>query len=445
VTPAVTHVHGRIAFLEKLESFTKRLQRREMTGPASLLLGEVDGFDLLTDWYGYRELDSLQRRMLAELAVRLRELSALHSGSAILGSCSTGGFAIALFGELATAAVSIAEGLWANLRDICILDVQAHRISCSLGCARPEASPDCDQLVAVARAALRQAIDLGGNRIEVGQHKGMVAHARQRILGRDLQRATSQKQFRLEYQPIVSLQNMSVEGVEALLRWNHPVLGAVSPAEFIPIAAQTGCLGMLGEWALENACREFVHMRSHPRLQDLRFVSVNVSRHSLGDRNLGRKVLAALSAAAMEPGQLNLEVTESELGRNPAAAMTNVRAIRSLGVTLAIDDFGVGYSSLASLHQFPVDMLKLDRSFLMRDFTSSRGTGTLAVAHAIINLARNEDVRVVAEGVETAEQLAQLQSMACPLAQGYHLCPPMSAADLPRYRLEPVQSGGHGS
>jgi EAL domain-containing protein (putative c-di-GMP-specific phosphodiesterase class I)/GGDEF domain-containing protein len=435
MTRAVTHVHGRMAFLEQLEGFTQRLHRREMPGPVSLIMGEIDGFDLLTDWYGYREADGLQRQMLAELAARLRELATVRSGSALLGSCSHGGFAIALFGELAAAAVSIAESLWTSLHGTCILDGQSHTISCSLGCTRPESLADPDQLVAVARGAVRRAMDLGGNRIELGRQKGVIAHARMRILGRDLQMAVARKQLQLEYQPIVNLKNMSVEGVEALLRWHHPVLGTVYPGEFVPIAAQSGCLGLLGEWVLENACAEFVRMRGQPRLQDLRFVSVNVSRQNVGDRDLGRKVLAAVSAAAMEPGQLNLEITESELGRNPAAAIANVRAIRSLGVGVAIDDFGVGYSSLASLHQFPVDMLKLDRSLLTGDFNSNRGSGILAIARAIIGLARNGEMRVVAEGVETADQLALLQSMECPMAQGYHLCHPMSAFDLPRHRI----------
>jgi EAL domain-containing protein (putative c-di-GMP-specific phosphodiesterase class I)/GGDEF domain-containing protein len=431
----VTHVHGRIAFLEQLESFTRRLQRREIAGPVALLMGEIDGFDLLGDWYGYREVDGLERQMLAELAVRLRELSALRTGHVLLGSCANGGFAVALFGELATAAVSIAEGLWTSLRGTCILDGQPHKLSCSLGCTRPETLPDPDQLVAVARGALTRAVDLGGGRIEIGQHKGAVAHARTRILGRDLQLAVGQKQLRLEYQPIVNIQNMSVQGVEALLRWQHPVLGTVAPGEFIPIAAQSGCLGLLGEWVLENACLDFVRMRSDPRMQDLRFMSVNVSRQNLGDRNLGRKVLAALSLAKMEPGHLNLEITESELGRNPAAALANARAIRSLGVGVAIDDFGVGYSSLASLNHFPVDMLKLDRSFITGDFTTSRGKCILAIAQAIAGLARDGDLRVVAEGVESAEQLAVLQSMGCLLAQGYHLCRPLSALELPRHRI----------
>jgi EAL domain-containing protein (putative c-di-GMP-specific phosphodiesterase class I)/GGDEF domain-containing protein len=434
MSQALTHVHGRTAFLQQLEIHTQRLQRREMSGPVSLLMGEIDGFDLLSDWYGYRETDGLQNQMLTELATRLRELCVAHSGKALLGSCANGGFAIALFGDLAAAAVRIAENLWASLSGTCILDGQPHRISCSVGCTRPETLPDPDQMVAVARGAVRRAVELGGNRIEVGQNKGVIAHARMRILGRDLQLAVAQRQLRLEYQPIINLQDMKVEGVEALLRWSHPVLGTVSPSEFVPVAAQSGCLGLLGEWVLENACVEFVRMRSDPRMQDLRFVSVNVSRQNLGDRNLGRKVLSALSAAAMEPAQLNLEITESELGRNPAAAMANVRAVRNLGVGVAIDDFGVGYSSLASLHQFPVDMLKLDRSFLTGDFSSDRGSGILGVAHAIIGLARSVNLRVVAEGVEKAEQLELLQSMECPLAQGYHFCHPMPAADLPGHR-----------
>lgn len=434
MSDAVTQVQGRLAFLEQLERLTQRMNRREIPGPVSLLLGEIDGFELMSDWYGYREVEVLHQKLLGELSMRLQEMGGFRTGHILLGSCSSGGFAIALFGELASASAGIAENLWTRLHGTCILDGQPHRVSCSLGATRPEVLQDTNQLVGVARTALRRAVDLGGNRMELGQHRGAAAHARMRILGRDLQTAIAQKQLRLEYQPIIDLQNMKMEGVEALLRWNHPVLGPVPPSEFIPVAAQCGYLGALGDWVLQNACLEFVHLRSDSRLHDVKFVSVNVSRQSLGDRNLGQRVMAALSAAQMEPGQLHLEITESELCVNAVAAAGNMREIRGLGVKLAIDDFGVGYSSLASLHQFPVDMLKLDRTFLTRDFTGNHGSGMLAIAHAIVNLARNVDLRVVAEGVETAEQVALLQSMECPLAQGYFLSRPMSLAELPRFR-----------
>jgi EAL domain-containing protein (putative c-di-GMP-specific phosphodiesterase class I)/GGDEF domain-containing protein len=426
---------GRLTFLEQLESSVERLHRRKVAGPVAVLLGQVDGFDLMNDWYGYREVESLLQRVHASVRAQLQDLSTACAGSFLLGRCSNGGFAVALFGNLACAAATIAENLWQGLQGTYMLDGQPRQFSCSVGCTRPDALPNPDHLLAWARAALRRAMEMGGNRVEIAPHEGIAAHARTRILGRDLQLAVSHGQLRLEYQPIINVEHMTMEGVEALLRWDHPLLGTVSPTEFIPIAAESGCLGQLGDWVLKNACLEFVAMRSDPRLRELGFVSVNVSRQNLGDRNLGEKVLSALSAAALEPRQLHLEITESELGRNLAAAALNVHAIRKLGVGIAIDDFGVGYSSLASLHQFPVDMLKLDRSFLTRDFTSNQGRGILAIAHAVVNLARDVDLRVVAEGVETPEQIALLQSMQCPLAQGYFLCRPMSARDLPLHRI----------
>jgi EAL domain-containing protein (putative c-di-GMP-specific phosphodiesterase class I) len=314
-----------------------------------------------------------------------------------------------------------------------MLDGRPRKVTLSIGCSRPEKVPHLDQLMAVARYGLQSALESGGDRVEVCERNGLASHARTCIIGRDLQLAIAHGQFRLEYQPIFNLEDMAVEGLEALLRWDHPVLGLVPPGEFIPVAARSGYLGALGDWVLENACHDFARLKRESTLADLRFVSVNVSRQNLGDRSLQSKVLAALSAAAMDPSQLHLEITETELSRNHQQAVVTVRAIRGLGVRVAIDDFGVGYSSLASLHQFPVDMLKLDRSFLLRDYTGQQGRGFLSIAHAIVNLARNVELDVVAEGVETLEQIALLQSMQCPLAQGYFLCRPLPLTALLQY------------
>lgn len=425
---------GRSDFLRRMEEQLERLHRRELEGPVALMFAELDSFDLISDWYGFREVDALLLRMHGKLTEHLGLVTVSRQGGYVLGSFSRGRVALALFGELATAAATLAESLRAVLQGTYILDGRPRKVTLSVGCTRAEALPQLDQLLAVARAGLQTALESGGDRVEVSERDGLASHARACLLGRDLQLAVAHGQLRLEYQPIFNLERMTVEGLEALLRWDHPVLGLVPPDDVIPIAARSGYLGALGDWVLDNACHDFARLRRGSRLHDLRFVSVNVSRQNLGDRSLQAKVLAALAASGMQPGQLHLEITESELARNHQQAVATVRALRSLGVRVAIDDFGVGYSSLASLHQFPVDMLKLDRSFLARDFTGQQGRGFLAIAHAIVNMARNVELDVVAEGVETLEQIALLQSMQCPLAQGYFLCRPMSCEALMKYR-----------
>ncbi len=417
--------NGRREFIGMLEQSLERLHRREVASPAAMIFAEIDACDLMNDWYGYREVDGLLQRMQDKLDAQLRLLAAVRSGEFLFGRGIGAGFAIALFGEVANDAAIIAESLRAAVQGAYLLDGQPRNVTCSLGCTMPEPLPNPDQLIGMARAALRRALELGGGRVEFGQRDGLAAQTRARILGRDLQLAISQQQLRLEYQPIVNLEHMAVEGIEALLRWEHPLLGMVSPGEFIPIAARSAYLGVLGDWVLENACPDFARIRARGDLPGLRFLSVNVSRQNLGDRGLPAKVLAALSVAGMAPEQLHLEITESELIGNPDLVDTTLRGVRALGAKLAIDDFGVGHSSLASLRQLPVDMLKLDRSFLSGQIGGREGRDFLAIAHAIVNLARNVELDVVAEGVENVEQVALLHSLQCPLAQGYFLCRPM--------------------
>ena len=423
---------SRHEFMRQVESRFEAIHRGEVEGPVAMLIGEIDAFDLINDWHGFRDVDALLRRMSIKLVAQLEAFRSETDGAYVIGGYARGRFAVALFGALARDVSLVADGLRANLQGNYILQGRQRMVSLSLGCSMPEAVPQLDQLVAVARASLQIAQESGGDRVEVCDRGGLDSHARTCMLGRDLQLAISRDQLRLEYQPIFNLESVTVEGFEALLRWDHPVLGLVSPGEFIPIAAQSRYLGPMGDWVLGRACLDFARLRDEAVFPNLRFISVNVSRQNLGDRGLQQKVLASLAAARMEPAQLHLEITESELACNLQKAVETVRAIRALGVRVAIDDFGVGYSSLASLHQFPVDMLKLDRSILLRNFSGEEGRGLMAVAHAIVNLAQNVNLEVVAEGVETLEQIALLHSLQCPLAQGYLLGRPMRLEDLMR-------------
>jgi diguanylate cyclase (GGDEF)-like protein len=255
---------------------------------------------------------------------------------------------------------------------------------------------------------------------------------RQRIekrarIERELRVALEAQQLSLAYQPIISLDCGRLVGLESLLRWQHPELGSVAPADFIPIAVDSGLIGPIGDWVLEKACSQFRELQLQMGKKAPDFIAVNISRRQLTDPGLPDKISSALMASGIDPRCLHLEITESELVTDLNAARDTLQEIKQLGVALAVDDFGTGYSSLASLYDFPIDVFKLDRSFIAADLTSERGRALMAVTHAVLQLARNIGVRVIAEGVETSEQLAVLQSLRCDMAQGYFLGRPMPA------------------
>jgi diguanylate cyclase (GGDEF)-like protein len=244
---------------------------------------------------------------------------------------------------------------------------------------------------------------------------------------RELRVAVESQQLSLAYQPIISLESGRLVGLESLLRWQHPELGAVAPADFIPVAVDSGLIGPIGDWVLENACTGFRKLQQQMGSNAPDFIAVNISRRQLTDPGLPAKICSALMASGIEPQCLHLEITESELVSDLNAARDILQEIKQLGVALSVDDFGTGYSSLASLYDFPIDVFKLDRSFIAADLTSERGRALMAVTHAVLQLARNIGVRVIAEGVETPQQLAVLQSLRCDMAQGYFLGRPMPA------------------
>jgi len=244
---------------------------------------------------------------------------------------------------------------------------------------------------------------------------------------RDLRFAVESQQLSLAFQPIISLDSGRLVGLESLLRWQHPELGSIAPADFIPVAVDSGLIGPIGDWVLEKACAQFKELQQQMGANAPDFIGVNISRRQLTDPGLPAKISSALMASGIDPQCLHLEITESELVTDLNAARDTLREIKQLGVALSVDDFGTGYSSLASLYDFPIDVFKLDRSFIAADLTSERGRALMAVTHAVLQLARNIGVRVIAEGVETSQQLAVLQSLRCDMAQGYFLGRPMPA------------------
>jgi len=239
-----------------------------------------------------------------------------------------------------------------------------------------------------------------------------------------LRKALRRGELLLHYQPIVDLATGQPVAAEALVRWEHPVQGMVTPGRFIPIAEQSDLIMQLGAWVLDEACQvaaswvtEFGSME----------ISVNLSGRQLGDHQLESTVKSALSSSGLEPARLCLEITESAVMSNPTDAVQLLRNLKGLGIMLSIDDFGTGYSSLAYLKRFPVDSLKIDRSFVDG---LGHDTDDEKIVDAVMRLAQAFDLSVVAEGVEMADQLKRLTEMHCDRAQGYYFAPPMSAKDL---------------
>jgi EAL domain-containing protein (putative c-di-GMP-specific phosphodiesterase class I) len=253
---------------------------------------------------------------------------------------------------------------------------------------------------------------------------GMHARAVSRLqLESDLRQAVEHKEFAVHYQPIIALETGRLAGFEALVRWNHPRRGMISPADFIPVAEETGLIVPIGQWVLEEACKKVREWQvSSPGHRALS-LSVNLSARQVAQPDLLERIEGALSESNLQPHHLKLEITESVVMGNAEAAAQMFKQLRSLGVQLSIDDFGTGYSSLSYLHRFPLNYLKIDRSFVMRMTTDNEN----AIVKTIATLAKNLGMQVIAEGIETEEQYQRLKELGCEYGQGYLFSRPVDA------------------
>ena len=291
----------------------------------------------------------------------------------------------------------------------------------------PDDGQDAETLLMNADAAMYRAKEMGpGNHHFYSAQ--MNAQSQQRLaLESCLPRALERDELFLVYQPKLDLATGRITGVEALMRWRHPSMGLISPLQFIPIAEDTGLIDSFGHWALKVACRDARKWQDqgHP-VQ----MSVNLSARQLDRPRLAEEVAGVLADARLDPGQLELEITESGVMRNPVRAALRLRELRDLGVSLAIDDFGTGYSSLSYLRTFPLGTLKIDRSFI-KDLPADEDAANLTAG--IIALAHRLRMKVVAEGVETLEQLGYLRASGCDEIQGYYLSMPITADEMSRF------------
>jgi EAL domain-containing protein (putative c-di-GMP-specific phosphodiesterase class I) len=243
-------------------------------------------------------------------------------------------------------------------------------------------------------------------------------------LEQDLQIAVEEQQFELYYQPIMRLSDLQPAGFEALIRWQHPEHGMISPLKFIGLAEKTGLIVQLGEWILQEACRALPHLRKKVGLPEL-FMSVNLSVRQIAAGSLVESILRILDESEVDSEAIKLEVTESVLMQDPETATRVLGQLKQLGFELAIDDFGTGYSSLSYLHRFPIDVLKVDRSFVSLMLEDS---ASLKIVRTVTRLAQDLDMQVVAEGIERREELEVIRDLGCEFGQGYYFSRPYPLA-----------------
>ncbi|GEM_PF-3384829 len=411
----LTKLPNRTMFSELLERTIRSGQRYKR--PFALMLIDLDRFKVINDSLGHEAGDILLCEMATRFANAVRESDVV----ARLG----GDEFVVLIQETSNpeqAATVARKLLSAAMKPITILG-QEWRVTASIGvCLYPQDGHTEQGLMKNADVAMYQAKEEGKNNFQFYSEKIQVQSLERLTLENQLRSAFEQDQFLLHYQAKVDLTTQRVNGVEALVRWQHPELGMVPPLRFIPIAEETGLIVPLGKWVLRTACRQQMVWRRAglPAV----CMAVNLSPRQFLDPNLLDELAAILRETGMDPADLELEITEGMVTQNVDRAVALLSAIRQMGVRLAVDDFGTGYSSLAQLKRFPINTLKIDRSFI-RELPSNNEDR--AITEAIIAMGKTLSLTVVAEGVETQEQVAFLRQADCDEMQGYFFSKPVAA------------------
>lgn len=420
----LTKLPNRALFLDRLERSIARAQRQTHYRFAVLFL-DFDGFKVVNDSLGHTLGDQLLVEIARRLALTLRNADTI----ARLG----GDEFVVLLEDIGAGqdAIAAAERIQAELAVPFELGGRRFFTSASIGIVLSEgAYEQPSDVLRDADIAMYQAKSLGKARSVVFD-----ATMRQRAVERlnmesELRQALERGEFVLHYQPILDLQTQRISGFEALLRWRHPERGMVSPAEFIPVAEETGLIVPIGQEVLREACRQMAEWhRQFPDEAPLS-ISVNLSARQFKQTELAALVAGILTETGLAAHSLKLEITESAIMEEADAAIRTLAALRALGVQVQIDDFGTGYSSLSYLYRFPIDTLKIDRSFIWRMGTDGDRS---EIVRTIITMAHNLGLSVIAEGVETPEQLERVTVLACEQGQGYLISRPLAPDQVGRY------------
>ena len=420
---ALTDLPNRTMLRERLEYELKRAKRGE--GLAVFCL-DLDNFKSVNDTLGHPIGDA----MLKVVADRLRSCIRDSDTIARLGGDE---FAIIMTAvEDPRAAATLAKRIRESITRPYNLDGHQVLTDISIGISiAPADAVEPDLLLKNADMALYGAKADGRGTYRFFEPEMDARMKARRELEMDLRNALLNAEFELHYQPLVNLQSNAITGFEALLRWNHPVRGLVSPGEFVPIAEETGCIIPLGEWVLRRACHEAVNWPANIK------VAVNLSPLQLKNKNFVDLVVNVLANSGLPADRLQLEITETVMMQNTFNTLATLQKLRGLGVQIALDDFGTGYSSLSYLRSFPFDKIKIDRSFV-QDLSTSREP--IAIVHAVAGLAKSLNMVSTAEGVETQEQRDALQSLGCVEMQGYLFSRPRPADQLAEVLVQSQRS-----
>jgi diguanylate cyclase (GGDEF)-like protein/PAS domain S-box-containing protein len=398
-------------------------------GKVALLFLDMDGFKHINDSLGHPAGD----RLLQSIANRLRDCVRAPDTVSRQGGDE---FIVLLQEVKEPEDVAIAaKRLLKSLSETYSMDQRNLHITTSIGVSLyPDDGLDAETLIKNADTAMYQAKENGRQSYQFFKSEMNVKAVERQSIEEDLRRALERKEFTLHYQPKINLKTGAITGAEALLRWAHPTRGSIPPLQFIPIAEDSGLILPIGSWVMREACRQARVWRDAGL--PLATMAVNVSAVQFRNENFLEDLFATLTESGLDPEYLELELTESVLMKHTELAASILKILRGKGVQVSVDDFGTGYSSLSYLQKFPLDALKIDQSFV-RWITTNPNEATLV--SAIIHMGQSLHLRVIAEGVETSEDLAFLKAHNCDEAQGYYFSRPVPADQFAKLREVPVQ------
>jgi diguanylate cyclase (GGDEF)-like protein len=414
----LTDLPNRILFNDRLTQAMALAQRHQQK--LALLYLDVDRFKHINDSLGHTVGDHLLQSVAQRLVASVRNSDTV--------SRQGGDEFVILLSEVRHAqdAAVAAEKVRVALTTPHYIDQHDLHLTVSIGIVvYPDDGTEATTLLTNADSAMYHAKESGRNNYQFFRPDMNVSAIERQSLEEGLRHAVERKEFALHYQPQMNLDTGAIIGVEALIRWHHPQRGLVAPAQFIPVAEECGVIVPFGRWVLREACRQ-ARAWQDAGLPPMR-IAVNTSAAELRAKDYVAGVRAILLETGLEPGYLELELTETFLMQDSTSTTEVLKALKDMGVHLALDDFGTGYSSLSYLRRFPIDTLKIDQSFV-RDLTTDAGDA--CIVSAVISMGKSLHMRVVAEGVETPEQLAFLQEQNCPEGQGYYLSQPLVAGQL---------------